>query len=111
MVMPYGETEFTNTVFAVTARPKSWTVSEAKAIEEDFVRDIQAGVWQWKDFPPEIWARARELSRRHAPALRCRAMDVIHVASALVLAADDFYTFHRDQAKLARAAGLKVVGS
>jgi predicted nucleic acid-binding protein len=41
----------------------------------------------------------------------CRAVDALHVASALTLAADDFYTFDRDQAKLARAVGLRVLGS
>ncbi|MGD1102616.1 MAG: type II toxin-antitoxin system VapC family toxin [Terriglobia bacterium] len=110
-VTPFGETEFTSIVFAVTARPKGWTVSEAQAMEEDFTDDLRAGIWQLEDFPPETWARARELSRRHAPALGCRALDALHVASALVLAADDFYTFDRDQAKLARAAGLRVLGT
>jgi predicted nucleic acid-binding protein len=80
-------------------------------MEEDFTDDLRAGIWQLEDFPPETWARARELSRRHAPALGCRALDALHVASALVLAADDFYTFDRDQAKLARAAGLRVLGT
>jgi predicted nucleic acid-binding protein len=37
-------------------------------------------------------------------------LDTLHVASALTLAADDFYTFDRDQAKLARAVGLRVLG-
>jgi len=111
MVTPFGETEFTSIVFAVTARPKGWTVSEAQAMEADFTDDLQTGIWQLEDFPPEAWARARELSRRHAPALGCRAMDALHVASALVLAADNFYTFDRDQARLARAAGLLVLGS
>ena len=86
-------------------------MSEARAIEENFAHDLRTGVWQWEDFPPEIWARARELSRRHAPALGCRALDALHVASALTLAADDFYTFDRDQAKLAGAVGLRVLGS
>jgi hypothetical protein len=40
----------------------------------------------------------------------CRALDALHVASALALAADDSYTFNRDQAQLARAAGLRVQG-
>jgi len=110
MVTPFGEAEFTNIVFAVTARPKGWTVSEARAIEEDFVRDLQGGVWQWEDLPLETWPRARELSRRHAPTLGSRTLDAIHVASALVLAAENFFTFDRDQAKLARAAGLPVLG-
>ena len=111
LVTPFGETEFTSVVFAVTARPRGWTLREARAIEENFAHDLQTGVWQWEDFPAEIWARARELARRHGPALGCRALDALHVASALTLAADDFYTFDRDQAKLARAVGLRVLGS
>jgi len=110
LVTPFGEAEFTSIVFAVTARPKGWTLSEARALEENFVHDLQTGVWQWEDFAFEIWARARELARRHAPALGCRALDALHVASALTLEADDFYTFDRHQAKLARAVGLRVLG-
>ncbi len=109
-ITPFGETEFTNIVFAVTARPGSWTIREARAMEEDFVSDLQTGVWQWENFPAETWLRARELARRHAPRLGSRTLDTIHVASALVLAAEDFYTFDRDQARLARAAGLRVIG-
>jgi len=111
LVTPFGETEFTGVVFAITARPGGWAIHEARSIEEHFTRDSQTGVWQWEDFPAETWRQARELSRRHAPALGCRAMDALHVASALILAADDFYTFDRDQAKLARAVGLRVLGS
>ncbi len=110
VVTPFGETEFTSVVFAVTARPRGWTISEARAIEENFIRDLQAGVWQWEDLPAETWQKARELSRRHGPTLGSRAMDAIHVASALIFAANRFYTFDREQAKLARAAGLRVLG-
>jgi predicted nucleic acid-binding protein len=110
MVTPFGETEFTSIVYAVTARPEGWTLREAQAIEENFTHDLQTGIWRWEDLPLETWARARELSRRYAPSLGCRALDALHVASALALAADDFYTFDRDQAQLARAAGLRVLG-
>ena len=55
IVTPFGEAEFTNIVFAVTARPKGWTVREALAMEEDFVRDIQAGVWEWEDLGAQTW--------------------------------------------------------
>jgi predicted nucleic acid-binding protein len=95
----------------VTARPKGWTLNEARAIEEVFSQDLQSGIWAWEDFPAQTWTRARELARRWAPTQGCRALDALHVASALVLAADDFYTFDKDQAKLARAAGLRVLGS
>ena len=110
MVTPFGEMEFTSIVYAVVARPKGWTVREARAIEENFTHDLQTGIWRWEDLPSESWARARELARRYAPSMGCRALDVLHVASALALAGDDFYTFDRDQAKLARAAGLHVLG-
>ena len=111
LVTPFGEMEFTNTVFALAARPKGWTVVDANAIEQDFIHDLQSGIWQWEDLPDVTWTRARELSRRHGPTLGCRAMDALHVASALALGADHFYTFDRDQAKLARAAGLHVLGT
>lgn len=110
MVTPFGETEFTSIVYAVTARPKGWTLREARAIAENFTHDLETGIWRWEEFPPETWARARELARRYAPSLGCRALDALHVASALALAADDFYTFDRDQAQLARATGLRVRG-
>ncbi len=110
-ITPFGEAEFTSIVFAIAGRPKGWTVGEAQTIEENFNHDLRTGIWQWEDFPPETWQRARELSRRHGPALGARAMDALHVASALLLAADDFYTFDRDQARLARAAGFHVLGT
>lgn len=111
VITPFGEMEFTNTVFAMPARPKGWTVIDANSIEQDFINDLQSGIWQSEDLPPVTWTRARELSRRHGPTLGCRAMDALHVASALALGAGDFYTFDRDQAKLARASGLHVLGT
>lgn len=51
--------------------------------------------------------RAVELSRRHTPALGCRSLDVLHVASALELGLRRFLTFDLRQQRLARAAGLK----
>jgi len=44
--------------------------------------------------------------REHTATLGTRTSDTLHVAAALVLHADSFYTFGRAQARLARAAGL-----
>lgn len=110
LITPLGETEFISTVFSIAARPSGWTLADARAIEQKFMLQLQTGVWQSEDFPAETWRRARELCRLHSPALGCRAMDALHVASALLLGASDFYTFDKDQAKLARAAGLRVLG-
>jgi predicted nucleic acid-binding protein len=52
---------------------------------------------------------ARQLSRKFTGTLFCRSLDLLQVASALILEADTFVTFDKKQAKLAVAAGLKVI--
>jgi len=47
------------------------------------------------------------LARHHGARLGLRTLDTLHVASALELKAQRFWTFDERQAKLARAAGLK----
>jgi predicted nucleic acid-binding protein len=52
---------------------------------------------------------ALELSMRHGSEHECGAVDVLHVASALTLRAEEFWTCDTAQAAFARAAGLNVV--
>ena len=56
----------------------------------------------------EALRRAQNLSERHTEKLGCRAFDVLHVASALVLECEVFLTADAVQGKLARAEGLDV---
>lgn len=53
--------------------------------------------------------RAAEISRAHTATIGCRALDVLHVATALELGLRNFVTFDRRQQHLARVAGLKVL--
>ena len=53
--------------------------------------------------------RAAELSREHTPTLGTRTLDVLHVASALVLRCRSFVTYDDRQAALALAVGLRLV--
>jgi len=53
--------------------------------------------------------RAADLSRLHTPVLGTRALDVLHVASAMELKLPYFLTFHERQQRLATAVRLKVV--
>jgi predicted nucleic acid-binding protein len=58
---------------------------------------------------PELaFDRCAELARRYGPKLNMRTLDSLHVACALELKADRFWTFDERQAKLAKAAGLKA---
>lgn len=52
---------------------------------------------------------AHELSRKHTEHLGARAIDLLHVASALMLESELFLTTDNRQAQLAKAEGLKVV--
>jgi len=54
--------------------------------------------------------RARELSTAHTDRLGARAIDVLHVACALMLETEVFLTFDERQLELARAEGLRVPG-
>ena len=76
------------------------------SFEEDFTerRYIQADL-MWR----AALKRAGELSREHTPALGCRSLDVLHVASALELELKNFLTFDLRQRKLAKAVGLKLI--
>ena len=76
------------------------------SLEEDFAegRYIQADLL-WR----AALKRAGDLSRKHTPALGCRSLDVLHVASALELELKNFLTFDRRQQKLARTVGLNAV--
>ncbi len=81
---------------------------EAQQIYLDFERDRAMGVWAEVALPESAYDVCGELARRHAARLGNRMLDTLHVASALELKAERFWTFDERQAKLARAAGLKT---
>jgi predicted nucleic acid-binding protein len=53
---------------------------------------------------------AERLSTSYSERFGTRSLDILHVAAALVLGVKEFHTFDTRQAKLAKAAGLKVKG-
>jgi predicted nucleic acid-binding protein len=72
-------------------------------------KDITAGVLT---LMPCDWAavhaKAEELSSERTFKAGHRAMDLLHVASALTLGVSDFLTFDQNQAELASLSGLTV---
>jgi len=57
----------------------------------------------------KLYEKAGFLSKKHTPSLACRALDILHVASALILGAKRFASFDRRQRKLAQAVDLVLV--
>jgi len=58
--------------------------------------------------PDQALELCSELGRRWGSKIGIRTLDSLHVACALELKADQFWTFDERQSKLAKAEGLKT---
>ena len=87
---------------------KSASRSEAGRTIQLFQDDRSQGLWKEVPFPERAFELCARLAHQHAARLGTRTLDSLHVASALELKADEFWTFDQRQAKLARTAGLRA---
>jgi predicted nucleic acid-binding protein len=104
----FGETEFTNAVELRVFR-KEWTRREARAVSRVFSENQAAGVFRIAAITPDVWESAVILSRRHTARYGIRTLDLIHVAAALVLKPDVFYTFDDRQRNVAKVEQIKIL--
>jgi len=106
-VTPHGRLEIVNGICLAGFR-KIITAEALSDAIASFDEDLAEGRFVDADI---LWRatlrRARELSRAHTPALGCRTLDVLHVATAIELGLRYFVTFDSRQGQLAKAAGLK----
>ena len=105
----FGRVEVVNGIGLASARGfVSPSVHKAAlaALDDDFAqgRLVLADV-SWR----VALRLADEISRKRTPALACRMLDILHVASALTLERRHFLTFDARQRKLAQAMELKPV--
>lgn len=86
------------------------TVSQAEAdvIFDTLERDLATGLWLRTPMPENAFELCAGLGRRYGPKLGMRTLDTLHVACALELKAERFWTFDDRQAKLAKSQGLKT---
>ena len=82
--------------------------STADQILQELTEDCAAGLWIMADLPPLAFETGIALARTHVVKVGTRTLDTLHVASALELNSEQFWTFDDRQAKLAKAVGLKV---
>jgi predicted nucleic acid-binding protein len=74
-----------------------------------FEHDQQEGLYTSIPFNAEdLFQKAAQLSNRHALEFGVRYLDMLHIASALLINAKRFLTFDARQGKLAKAVGLEV---
>ena len=83
--------------------------ADAQAALNQFEADLATGVAVLAPCNfQDVFRRADDLSTRHTISGGHRSFDVLHVATALHLAAREFLTFDANQRKLAAAEKLKV---
>jgi len=107
LIADVGKIEILNAVGLRLFR-KDLRPTEAKEVYGLFREDIEQGVVQIVPLSAAAYRQAEQIARTHTPLLGTRTLDVLHVAGALVLKADAFYTLDKKQARLAAALGLRV---
>ncbi|MBC8011017.1 MAG: PIN domain-containing protein [Burkholderiales bacterium] len=74
-----------------------------------FLADLASGVLAGASpKATDVEREAERLSASFSETLGTRSLDILHVAAALVLGAEEFWTFETRQAALAKACGLGV---
>jgi len=79
--------------------------AEADIVHDQFQQHRESGLWLEVALPDSVFERCADLARRYAARLGVHTLDTLHVASAIELKAERFWTFDVRQKKLARIAG------
>lgn len=104
-IVPLGRAELAHSIQQHVFR-QNMSEAGARRAWNEFERDSKDGVWKTLLMPEAAWERCIAIARRHVPALGVRTLDSLHVACALELNVQKFWTFDDRQAKLAEAVGL-----
>jgi predicted nucleic acid-binding protein len=83
------------------------SAKEAKEVLRDFERDRESRFWIEAGLPEPTFERCIQLAQQHGSRSGARTLDTLHIAAALELGAERFWTFDQRQGKLAQAVGLK----
>lgn len=104
-ITPLNRSELAHAIHQCVFR--GW-ISPPEAVRawNEFQQDCAVGVWIQVSLPERTWETSIDLARRYGPALGVRTLDSLHVACALELKAERFWTFDDRQARLAEAVGL-----
>jgi predicted nucleic acid-binding protein len=84
------------------------TTASADEFYSHLASDRDAGLWVETGIPERAFDVCADLARKYGPRLGTRTLDSLHVACALELKAERFWTFDERQGKLAKATGLKT---
>lgn len=103
----FAEFEFINALNWRIFR-KQLRASEVQAVLLSFSTDVHDGLIRMLPISAATFGHARRIAGTQTRLLGTRALDVLHVASAVALRASLFCTFDKNQARLASALGLRI---
>lgn len=106
LITAFGKVEVVNALMLRVFR-KELSASQVQSSLANFEKDLDAHVFQLRPFPEQIFDRARSLAQQLTPKLGIRTADLLHVAAAVELGANCFYSFDKQQRKLASAMRLE----
>jgi predicted nucleic acid-binding protein len=103
---PLHRAEWTHAVARAVFRG-AISARESRQFYSQFTADRQHDQWMEVAMPEMSFETCVRLAQQYGPRLGLGTLDTLHIASALELGAERFWTFDERQAKLARAVGLK----
>jgi predicted nucleic acid-binding protein len=107
LLTPLVELELENALELRIFRREA-TPAQVRASQAEIRKHIEDGFFSLQPMPATVCERARQITRRRTAQLGLRTLDILHVASALLLHTDAFLTFDRRQLELARRQGLRA---
>jgi len=87
---------------------KKISADQAQKVLREFQGDREARFWMEASLADTVFERCVQLTQQYGSRVALRTLDTLHIASALELGAERFWTFDVRQTKLARAVGLKA---
>jgi predicted nucleic acid-binding protein len=109
LLTPWQEIE-ARTALRLKVFRKEISPPEMRASLQAFDEDIRSGRWKRPQYDEAaVWKFGRGLSDRHAAAVGCRTLDLLHVAVALSLGVKTFVSFDERQRAVAKMEGLTVM--
>lgn len=104
---PLNRTELAHAINLQVFRERI-SAAEARRVWANFAQDCAQRIWSPVVLPVGVWEASIDLARRHGPKLGVRTLDSLHVACALELKAERFWTFDTRRERLAQAVGLNT---
>jgi predicted nucleic acid-binding protein len=107
LLTPLTQLELTNALELRVFR-KEASAREIRAARTELQKHIDEGFFSVAAMPATGYELARRIALKQTAVAGTRTLDILHVASAILLRAEAFWTFDNRLAKVAQVEGLKL---